>query len=96
MALLVLAVLAVYRIATDFAWEIGPLGLYSSMRGRAMQRFGKRDWVTEGVSCPICWSFWLSIPAALLVAPWDWTLILYWLGIAGAAAYLARSTSHDS
>lgn len=88
--MIVLATFATYRLSTDLAWEIGPLGLYATMRGRAMQRFGKRDWVTEGVACPICWSFWISVPFALLVAPWDWRLILYWLGIGGAAAFFAR------
>lgn len=90
MALLVLAVLAVYRLSTDLAWEDGPFDAYSTLRGRVLTRYGKDDWRSAGVGCPICWSWWLSIPAAILVAPWDWALILYWFGIAGAAALLAR------
>lgn len=89
---LIIAVFATYRLATDFAWEAGPFGVYAKVRGRVMARYGADDWRSEGVSCPICISFWLSIPFALAVAPWD-QLILYWLGIAGAAAFLARVTS---
>lgn len=90
MVLLVLAVLAVYRLATDLAWEDGPFDAYGTLRGRVLTRYGKDDWRSAGVSCPICISFWLSIPLAFVVAPWDATLVLYWLGIAGAAALLAR------
>lgn len=84
---LVLATFAVYRVATDLAWEEGPAGLYAKGRGRVLARYGKDDWRSEGVSCPICWSFWLALPAA-----WFWGP-LAWLGIAGAAAFLARMQS---
>ena len=83
--LIVLATLATYRLATDLAWEDGPLHLYSRWRGWVMARYGADDWRSEGVSCPICLSFWLALPAAFVWGP------LYWLGIAGAAALLARA-----
>lgn len=82
---LFLAILATYRIATDLAWEAGPFDLYSRWRGFILSRYGAADWRSEGVACPICISFWLSLPAALIWGP------LYWLGIAGAAAFLART-----
>jgi hypothetical protein len=84
---LILAALAVYRIATDLAWEDGPFGLSARMRGRVLSRYGADDWRSIGVTCPICWSFWLALPAAALWGP------LAWLGIAGAAAFLARMRS---
>lgn len=80
----VLAILAVYRVATDLAWEDGPMELYAKLRGRVMARYGADDWRSNGVSCPICWSFWLSLPAAFVWGP------LHWLAIAGAVALLAR------
>lgn len=93
MALVVLATFATYRLATDFAWEAGPFDWYAKTRGRIIARYGADDWRSEGVGCPICISFWLAIPFAIAVAPWDSTLVLYWLGIAGAAAFLARVTA---
>lgn len=85
---LLLATLAVYRLATDLAWEDGPMGIYATWRGWVLARYGAGDWRSEGVVCPICWSFWLALPAAVVWGP------LAWLGIAGAAAFLAR-VRHD-
>lgn len=80
-----LAALAVYRLSTDFALEAGPYEVFSKARGWVIQRYGPDDWRSEGVSCPICVSFWLSLPA-LVWGP------LAWLGIAGAASFLARKS----
>lgn len=85
----IIAVFATYRLATDLAWEDGPGGLYARWRGFVMARYGKDDWRSEGVACPICLSFWLSLPAAFVWGP------LVWLGIAGAAAFLVRISSSD-
>lgn len=83
-----LIALATYRLATDIAWEDGPFDVYSYVRGWFLQRFGSYHWLTNGVGCPICLSFWLA-PALLalwVVAP----LLVAWLAVAGAAALLAR------
>jgi hypothetical protein len=84
-----LAAFAVYRLSTDFALEAGPYEVFSRARGWVIQRYGPDDWRSEGVSCPICVSFWLSLPA-LIWGP------LHWLGIAGAASFLARVSNHDN
>ena len=84
---LILAVFAVYRLATDFAWERGPCDLYARMRGLVITHYGPDAWQSDGISCPICWSFWLSLPA-LYWGP------LEWLGTAGAVAFLVRH--HDT
>lgn len=84
---LMLAVFAVYRIATDLAWEDGPFDSYAKVRGRVMTRYGADDWRSNGIACPICISFWLSLPAAFIWGP------LYWLAIAGAVAFLVRIRS---
>lgn len=93
----VIVVFAIYRIATDLAWEDGPLGLFAVFRGAVLTRYGKDDWRSIGVCCPICISLWLSLPAALLLGVYGaydaWLWPLYWLGIAGAAAFLARARS---
>lgn len=90
----IIAVFAIYRIATDLAWEDGPFGLFAHWRGAVLTRYGADDWRSAGVCCPICWSFWLSLPTALLLGVYgsydSWLWPLYWLGIAGAAAFLVR------
>lgn len=97
MATLILAALAVYRLATDFAWEGGPFGVYEKVRGAVIHRYRVEHWLSDGVTCPVCLSFWLALPIALALGvygvfdPWLWPL--YWLGIAGAAAFLARVTT---
>lgn len=88
------AVFATYRLATDLAWEDGPFAAYAKLRGVVMARYGADDWRSDGISCPVCWSFWLSILAAIVVVvfgpfdPWLWPL--WWLGIAGVVAFLVR------
>ncbi len=81
---LIVAVFAVYRVATDLAWEGGPGGLFERWRGWVMRWAGADSWIAEGIGCPICLSFWLALPLAFL---WG---VLPWLAIAGAAAFLAR------
>lgn len=92
--LFIIASLATYRLATDLAWEIGPFHCYAALRGFVMVHAGGDSWITEGVACPICWSFWLALPAGLLI---DFGLmgLAYWLGIAGAVALMVRGTTHD-
>lgn len=92
LAMPLLAALAVYRISTDLAWEYGPFGLFAIMRGWAMTHAPR--WVAEGVTCPICWSFWLSLPVGLWLS-FDLLGVLYWLAIAGAVALAVRATTTD-
>lgn len=77
---------AVYRLATDIAWMSGPFHVFDYIRGWVIQRFGIHSWITEGFNCPICLSFWLAIPV-LFTHGFAW-----WLGVAGAAAFLARKS----
>lgn len=85
---LLILVLATYRLATDLAWESGPGRLYERLRGGVMQRVGPDSSISEGVSCPICLSFWLApvIYLAWLYVP----IVVVLLAAAGGAALLAR------
>lgn len=87
---LIIAVLAVYRLATDLAWETGPFGCYAALRGFVMVH--GPQWAVEGVTCPVCWSFWIALPAGLLVS-FDTMGLVYWIGIAGAVALIVRLTT---
>lgn len=84
-----LAVFAVYRPAFMIAEETGPFALCERLRGAVFARFGKDSWVTEGVGCSLCISFWLSLPAALVLRPvLDLWLIGLWMAVAGAVLAL--------
>lgn len=84
----ILVALATYRVATDLAWEDGPLDLFAWLRGQALQRFGPEHWLTNGLGCPICVAFWL---APLVLALWAWApWAVAWLAVAGAVALLVR------
>jgi len=84
----ILVALATYRVATDLAWEDGPGDVFAWARGQALQRFGPASWVTNGLGCPICLSFWL---APLALAAWAWApWLVLWLAVAGAVALVVR------
>lgn len=89
---LILAALAIYRVAHMVTLETGPFGLCERWRGWVFMHAGKDSWITEGVNCPLCVSFWLSLIAALLLAPVEaWVLV--WLGLAGAALVLHKAVT---
>lgn len=94
--IIILLTLGVYRIAYDLARMDGPFNLYEMWRSFFVNRFGIGHWITEGVTCPICLSFWIAVPAAgfavwLLGVSW-YLYFMIWLGIAGAALALVRWT----
>lgn len=86
---LLIIALATYRVATDLAWEDGPLELFARFRGLMIERFGASSWIAEGVQCPICLSFWAALACLGLALAGVW-LPLYWLAVAGAVALGVR------
>ena len=95
-----LAALAVYRLALMLTGEDGPLYIFKKGR-RAVGRWASpmsgnsfsdeaRLSVAELVNCPYCLGVWLAAGAAIL-ARWPTKagdILLTWLGIAGAQAWL--------
>ena len=70
------AITAVYRLAYMLANEDGPFDVFSWWRNK----LGQEAWYGRGFHCVLCMSFWLSLPAAILVGlPW----FIGWLGVAG-------------
>lgn len=66
--------LALYRTARMLAVEKGPFAIFENFRGWATERFkskipGQRNWIEEGVSCPMCISFWLGFMTAWVLGP---------------------------
>ncbi len=78
---LILWILAIYRVAHLVALEDGPFDLLVLFREFLFKIFKRWDhWVIRGFACPLCISFWLAI----IPAVWLGLGILGWLGIAGA------------
>jgi len=93
---LLMAVFATYRVAYMITSEEGPFGLAAGFRS-LFDRFGRdrrTSWLTNGVNCVLCVSFWLAlIPTGYFV--WLWWLpwpaaTLTWLGIAGGVVFVAK------
>ena len=91
--LLILAILAAYRVAFLVALEEGPFGMAEGLRTWAFRRHPS-TWIERGVNCVYCVSFWTSAAAAGLLL-WGGavgTFLLLWGGIAGAVVVVHRFT----
>ncbi len=80
---LLLSVLAVYRISRMLALEEGPFSVFARARS-AVGGDTQETWLGRGVNCPLCLGFWIAGLLTLLLKE-D---ALFWLGIAGGAAFL--------
>lgn len=78
---LIVSNLIVFGISYNIAQTTGPFGLFKSLRERLSKRF-PREWVRTGVHCPICVSFWVSIPVSLLFEP-TVAFVLWWFAHVG-------------
>lgn len=98
---IILAAFAVYRVAFMVAREEGPADVFDRLRAAAQRLpaeiIGNRTkphWIARGLSCPLCISFWLALPAALLVTQGVGVSLLttigLWLSIAGICLFLFR------
>ena len=82
---LVVAILAVWRIAHLVAHEDGPFDLIVRLRRRAGGGFAGRL-----MDCPYCLSLWLAVPFAFLLAESAPRWIVAYLAISGGASFLER------
>ena len=99
-----LATCAAYRVAYMISMESGPFRSMETARGWVFTRFPPvkdasgiliESWQWEGINCPLCVSFWLSIPFAAL-AHWGGfigQLVLVWLGMAGLILIIHKGVS---
>jgi hypothetical protein len=91
----IIAALAVYRVSYMIAREDGPFDVFERLRMAAITHYpletvGNRTrphWIVRGLSCPLCISWWLALPAALIVAP-DVSALALWPAIAGLCLFL--------
>ncbi len=90
----VIVALAVYRLAHLIAIDDGPADGFMRLRTAIANRFGLESWQARGVCCPVCVSWWIAWPAALLLQPAD--LVEYAvlaLALSAPAAVIARWTA---
>lgn len=90
---LIIASFVVYRLSRMFGLEEGPFELFLTLRSWVYNRT-KRTWIRNGVVCPLCLSFWISLPVAILVTyqlHLDWYAVLWlWFGLSGSASFLYK------
>jgi hypothetical protein len=94
------AILAIYRIAFMVAREEGPFDVFDRLRrwandalpARASHNRVTPHWIARGLACPLCISWWLALPAALIVVllfgQHPAIGLLLWPAIAGGALFL--------
>lgn len=87
---LVITALAAARLAWLISKEDGPGEVVANGRTWVVARFGSGHWVTAGVHCPVCVSFWLALVLWLLpLSPLSRGLRM-WLATAEIARQLVR------
>ena len=89
-----LATLAVYRLAQLVAYDDGPAHVFRRIREAAGRRAAAGSYLWHNVAtwlhCPYCSGVWLAVLAALGVQWYSVAgdVLLLWWGIAGAQAIL--------
>lgn len=81
---LIIRGLATYRIAKAIATEEGAFQSFDTFREQTEAIFGADSWVTRGVNCPHCVSFWVSLVITLAGRG----NVIQWLATAGIASFL--------
>lgn len=85
----VISALASYRVARMLATETGPFALFSRWRGW-VDLHTRKDWISEGVSCPLCTGFWISL-VLLGLSYVDYVVYgVLWLAVAGLQVALQK------
>lgn len=82
---LVLSVLATWRLTALVAYESGPFRTLEELRRLLVSaRMGRL------VSCFHCLGVWISAIVVLIVYRWEPMIILLWLAVAGAVSIIER------
>jgi hypothetical protein len=61
--------LAVFGVSVTISQLHGPFGLCSDLRAIVFAKT-KIEWIRKGIYCPICVSFWASIPLTAMLCPY--------------------------
>jgi len=71
--------LITFGFSFSFAQTPGPFAIFERVRDYVEKRFGEDSWEHDGISCPICLSFYIAMPVTLLVGGG----VLMWLSAFG-------------
>jgi len=82
---LAITALAAARLAWLISKEDGPGNLAANGRLWVVQNAGSDSWLTAGIHCPACMSFWLSLLLWFVPRP-----LRLWLATAELARQLVR------
>ena len=90
---LIIACLAVFRLAELIAIDDGPgdalLWIRAKLGAYDLGEDGRPETsIGRAVICPWCLGIWLALIAAFVVAPWGYSVFLWWFAIAGGQAFL--------
>lgn len=86
--IVILSILAVYRISYLIAREDGPFDMFVAMR----HKIGQHNWIGRGLHCILCIDFWLSLPPAIVLFGYAGIpmIIIGWLGMAGGGLIIYK------
>ncbi len=85
---LFITIFIVYRLTFVIIYDEGPFAIFHRIRSLVKGP----EWLLEGLGCPVCVSFWLSLGAGLLIASSLLEGILIGLAIAGFIVFLFMQT----
>lgn len=82
-----------YRISRMIALEEGPFEVFTTLR-TFFYEHNAPEWLRRGIICPLCISFWIAIPLAVLMVysnHYDWYTFFYlWFALSGVASFLYK------
>ena len=92
--LILVAILATYRVAQFIVYDDAPFGLmnkarsYLGRKASGAKKYGAWWSLAELINCPFCVGLWVSLLVILFIFGVHWYSVLYWLAIAGGQAWL--------
>jgi hypothetical protein len=91
-----LAGFGAFRLGLLLSVETGPFAFAERLREATLQRYGADTWQYEGMTCPMCQSFWIAgILSGMLalsgfIPEPGLLLFIVWFGAAGLAYFLVH------
>jgi hypothetical protein len=90
MTLLVLCMLAVWRITYMLQDENGPFGVFARLQAWVAKHPDKPGSLSDGFFCFYCLSIWVAIPFAVVSAKNAIGFIIGWFAISAGAIFLQK------
>ena len=95
MPLLILAILATYRVSRMIVYEDGPADVFVKFRGAIYGKFDPDHWIIRGFDCVLCVSFWVALIFAIFLSTGIVEFFVMWFGFSGGASALHLFLERD-